>query len=159
MSVRSRAMNLAFTLLLPLTLLSGISTAAASPGSLAADGEGAPPVFFDDMEGDVSDWSATGFWHQVANPQTISVYHAGAETPEDPPNDINPDLVTLPDTNASGKAYLGSAYSGSRVFWYGVKDYGCFIDPAGTFDPATQLAKNGGGIGQFQHGEPGVAPD
>jgi hypothetical protein len=78
------------------------------------------PVFFDDMEGDVGDWTATGFWHQVANPQTISVYHAGAASPEDPPNDVNPDLVTLPDTNDSGRAYLGSAYSGSHVFWYGV---------------------------------------
>jgi hypothetical protein len=102
------------------------------------------PVFFDDMEGDVSDWTATGFWHQVANPQIISVYHAGAASPEDPPNDVNPDLVTLPDTNDSGRAYLGSAYSGSHVFWYGVDNYGCFIDPAGTFDPATQSAKNGG---------------
>jgi len=104
----------------------------------------AAPVFFDDMEGDVSDWTATGFWHQVTNPQNISVYHVGATTPDDPPNDVNPDLVTLPDTDASGRAYLGSAHSGSQVFWYGVDQYGCFIDPAGTFNPATQSAKNGG---------------
>jgi hypothetical protein len=82
-----------------------VDQSAAQVGSLPspADGRMQPepascqaatvPVFFDDMEGDVNDWTATGFWHQITNPQTISVYHAGAATPEDPPNDVSPDLA------------------------------------------------------------------
>jgi len=163
MSIHAKTVSLTVAALLALALPAGVPVTATSPASPpAADRAVQPevgtlqkttaPVFFDDMEGDVSDWTATGFWHQVANPQTISVYHAGAATPEDPPNDINPDLVTLPDTNDSGRAYLGSAYGGSHVFWYGVDDYGCFIDPAGTFNLGMQSAKNGGTSGAANSG-------
>lgn len=99
-------------------------------------------IFAEDFEGDVSDWTTTGFWHQVTNPQNIPVLHSGPTTPEDPPNDINPDLVTLPDLDASGNAYLPSAHGGSSVMWYGVDDNGTFIDDP--FDLSFQTAKNGG---------------
>ena len=157
MFTHTKTFSLTIAILLVLTLLLVTPTVATSPLPLPVEEEwpqiprpaggfaaATAPVFFDDMEGDVGDWTTTGFWHQVTNPQTISVYHVGSSTPDDPPNDVNPDLVTLPDTDASGMAYLGSAYSGDQAFWYGVDDYGCFIDPAGTFDPATQSAKNGG---------------
>jgi hypothetical protein len=155
MLTRPRNATLAIVIVLMLTLLLSVHT-AARPLSSAPPAVGAETqpekenpqtptgtVFFDNFEGDVSGWTTTGFWHRVTNPQNISVYHTGPAAPEDPPNDINPDLVTLPDTDGSGMAYLGQAFSGQKVFWYGVGDYGCFIDPAGNFDPETQTAKNG----------------
>ena len=125
-----------------MALLFGSMLAVACSGLLHAQ-----PVFIDDFEGDVSGWSTNGFWHHLDNPQNIFIYNVGGITPNDPPDDINPDLVTLPDTFGSGKAYLGSAHSVTHVFWYGVDYHGTFIDD--TADPhhynqSIQSAKNGG---------------
>ena len=98
-------------------------------------------AFSDNME-TTGAWTATGFWHRVTNPQGIKVLHVGGTTPNVPPNDINPDLVTLPALDASGDAWLPAAHSGSSAWWYGVDANGTFIDSA--FDLSIQSAKNGG---------------
>lgn len=98
-------------------------------------------AFSDNMEG-AGGWTATGFWHQVTNPQGIKVLHVGGTAPDSPPNDINPDLVTLPSLDANGNAWLPAAHSGARAWWYGVDANGTFIDSA--FDLTIQQAKNGG---------------
>jgi len=99
-------------------------------------------IFQDDLEGGAPGWTAEGFWHLVTNPQNIAVLHSGGVAPDDSPNDINPDLVTLPDLDIDGNAWLPSAHSGSHVFWYGVDDNGTFIDDPFNLD--IQTAKNGG---------------
>ena len=115
------------------------STAPSAGVKVASDGT---VLYFDDVELGPNGWTATGFWHQITNAQTIYVHNVGSATPGDPPNDINPDLVTLPDTDASGHAYLPSAYSGNTAWWYGVDENGTFIDDP--FVLSIQTAKNGG---------------
>jgi len=108
-------------------------------------------IYFDDMESSNSQITGTGFWHRQSNPQTIAVYHSGSSSPENPPNDINPDLVTLPVLDPNGNAFLPAAYSGSHVWWYGVAGNGTFIDDP--FDLSIQAAKNGGRSIQANNGD------
>ncbi len=99
-------------------------------------------IFDDNLESGAPGWAAEGFWHLINNPQNIPVFHVGTPIPDDPPNDINPDLVTLPDLDVDGNAWLPLAHSGTYVFWYGVDENGTFIDDP--FDLSIQTAKNGG---------------
>lgn len=85
----------------------------------------ASTIFFDDMENGAGNWTATGLWHLQTNPQNLAI----ADT-------INPADVSLPD---SGR--LPHPYSGSTVWWYGSAADGTFL---GQWDPADQVAKNGG---------------
>ena len=119
----------------PLTIILAIALLAVGMGGLSAQPAKTPlnlsagtALYFDDMESGTNGWTATGFWHQITNAQTIYVYNVGGATPDNPPDDINPDLVTLPDTDVSGRAYLPAAYSGSTAWWYGVDENGTFID-------------------------------
>ncbi|MFA6027630.1 MAG: IPT/TIG domain-containing protein [Patescibacteria group bacterium] len=82
-------------------------------------------IFFDDMETGANGWTSTGFWHQITNPENISVSSA-----------LNPDLISLPDDGS-----LPSAYSGSTAWWYGEDATGTYI---GAYNTANQTAKNGG---------------
>ncbi len=99
-------------------------------------------IFSDDLESGASGWTAQGFWHIANNPQNIPVLHSGSTSPDNPPNDISPDLSTLPNLDQDGNTYLPSAHSGANAFWSGVDGNGTFID-----DPvslAIQTTKNGG---------------
>lgn len=87
--------------------------------------------FFDNMESGENGWTKDGFWHQVTNPENISV-----------DSSISPDLVTLPDADENGTASLPSAYSGSVVWWYGEDSTGTFI--GSDYTGVTQSSKNGG---------------
>ncbi|OGY86333.1 MAG: hypothetical protein A2233_02785 [Candidatus Kerfeldbacteria bacterium RIFOXYA2_FULL_38_24] len=82
-------------------------------------------VFFDDMENGVNDWTSDGLWHLQENPQDITI------SPE-----INPDLVSLPD---SGN--LPYAYSDDFAWWYGAASDGTFM---GEWTVDSQSDKNGG---------------
>jgi uncharacterized repeat protein (TIGR01451 family) len=127
-----------------LTQSGGIAS-RGSAGSLA----GEACVFFTDFEGNNSGWVTTGFWHEVDQPEAIPVL--SDHELDDPPNDINPDLVTLPNLDPNGDAFLLKAFSGSKIFWYGVDSNGTFIDS--TFNPAIQSSKNGGGSSAKNSGD------
>ena len=78
-------------------------------------------------ESGLGGWTTTGdFWHVQTNPQTISV-----KSP-----DINPNLVTLPD---SGRA--ADAFDGTSVAWFGEASTGTFC--GSDFASVTQTAKEG----------------
>lgn len=82
-------------------------------------------LFFDDMEGGINGWTADGFWHQITNPENISVS-----------SDLNPELISLPDDGS-----LPQAYSGDVSWWYGEDATGTYI---GAYTEASQTEKNGG---------------
>jgi hypothetical protein len=104
-------------------------------------------IFFDDVEGDVSAWSHTGFWH-VVEPSAVNT--AGVSFPKIrviPA--IWPPLVTLSTTLISDspsitykQGFLAPAYSGKRVWWYGEDITGTYI--GSDFGSITQTPKNGG---------------
>jgi immune inhibitor InhA-like protein/thrombospondin type 3 repeat protein len=115
--------------------------------------------FVDDFEGGAGApvWTAeapdgeTVFWHKVTNPQATPVLNAaGGCDPEaefSPPNDINPDLVTLPNANPLDEtplvpALLPAPASGTHAWWFGVDANGTFID--NPFNVGIQDCKNGG---------------
>ncbi|NOQ31486.1 MAG: S8 family serine peptidase [Helicobacteraceae bacterium] len=75
-------------------------------------------IFIDDLEGDVSDWNATGLWHQ----QNFST------------TDINNTFVDANNTALSPdeklRGSLPTAASGSEAFWCGSSDTGSYIGTA-----------------------------
>lgn len=79
---------------------------------------GAAPVLEQNFEGGLGGWTATGFWHAQANPQTIAV-----KSPE-----INPGMVTIPGGT------LPPAFSGSQAAWFGEASTGTFCGPGWAFD-------------------------
>lgn len=94
------------------------------PGSTGAG----TPVLSENFEGTSGGaWigSDAGFWHIQPTPQVISVIP-----------DINPRLVTLPD---SGQ--LPSAFEGSKVAWFGEASTGTFC--GSDYATVTQADKNG----------------
>jgi hypothetical protein len=98
--------------------------------------------FSDDMELGTGGWTATGFWNLREQPELIQVLTSG--TLDCPPNDISPDLVTLPGADQTGVAHLPAAVSGTHAWWYGVPQNGTFIGSAFPIDGVTQDCKNGG---------------
>jgi hypothetical protein len=88
----------------------------------------APPttILSEDFESGAPGWTTTGFWHIQDHPETISV-----KSP-----DINPNLVTLPD---SGQ--LPAAYSGTHAAWFGEASTGTYC--GSDFNTITQGPKEG----------------
>jgi Immune inhibitor A peptidase M6/zinc-ribbon domain/IPT/TIG domain len=88
----------------------------------------APPttVLSEDFETGAPGWTTTGFWHIQDHPETISV-----KSP-----DINPTLVTLPD---SGQ--LPAAYSGTHAAWFGEASTGTYC--GSDFNTIPQTSKDG----------------
>ncbi len=66
----------------------------------------------DSLESGAANWTHTGFWHVVTQPQKIEVLSPA----------INPTLVLLPDSG-----FLPQAYSGNNAFWYGEDVTGTYI--------------------------------
>jgi hypothetical protein len=97
-----------------LVLLGAGSTVAGTPVLTPEGFEGTTP------------WTTTGFWHVQDHPEGIAV-----KSP-----DINPNLVTLPD---SGQ--LPSAIEGTHVAWFGEASTGTFCGP--DFASVSQASKNG----------------
>jgi hypothetical protein len=99
----------------------------SSSGTIALS-HTAPPttVLSEDFETGAPGWTTTGFWHIQDHPETISVKSL----------DINPTLVTLPD---SGQ--LPAAYSGTHAAWFGEASTGTFC--GSDFNTVTQNSKNG----------------
>lgn len=87
----------------------------------------AAPVVEQGFEGGLGGWSATGLWHAQSSPQTISVL-----SPQ-----VNPNLVTLPDSGG-----LPSAFGGSGVAWFGDASSGTFCGTASHVSTG-QSPKNG----------------
>ena len=93
--------------------------------ALAPAGASADTALSQDFEAGLGSWAATGFWHVQSNPQAIAV-----KSPE-----INPALVTLPD---SGQ--LPSAFGGSNVAWFGEASTGTYC---GSNFSTSQAPKSG----------------
>jgi archaellum component FlaF (FlaF/FlaG flagellin family) len=87
-------------------------------------------AFLDDMEQGVNGWTATGFWHLITHPETVSVLSPA----------IDDDLVTLPEGPPPN--YLPAAHSGASAWWYGEDATGTYIGPDWT--TVTQAPKGGG---------------
>ncbi|MDQ1256091.1 MAG: hypothetical protein QG656_687, partial [Candidatus Hydrogenedentes bacterium] len=81
-----------------------------TPSPLKAGGLALP--FLDNMEGGANGWQASGYWHQITNPQLLSVS-----------GEINPRLVFLPDSAGA----LPAAFSGTTCWWYGEDSTGTFL--------------------------------
>jgi Secretion system C-terminal sorting domain/Immune inhibitor A-like, MAM domain/IPT/TIG domain len=91
--------------------------------------------FFSDFEAGVSGWTLDGQFNLIQNAQNYSVLSPG----------INPSLVTLPDDG-----HLPSAYSGSRMCWFGQTTTGTFIGVG--WDTIYQYPLNGGSSTEPQYG-------
>ncbi len=92
----------------------------------AASASASSTVLSQNWESGIGSWTATGFWHVQTHPETIAV-----KSP-----DINPDLVTLPDSGS-----LPSAYEGTNVAWYGQASTGTYC--GSDFATVTQSPKDG----------------
>ena len=126
-----------------------------------AQGDWVNTIFFDDMESGVNGWTVvtdggTVLWHQVTNPEIMSVLgpvDGGCLAPPFPPpewpNDINPDLVYMRDIDKNGVAWLPSAYSGSTAWWFGADSNGTYIDDP--FNAACASGCRDGGDGCAAH--------
>lgn len=108
--------------------------AAALEGAAAAQAGGT--IFFDNMEHGINGWTVFSDengvdWHQVTNPEMISVLGPVAGfCATGVPDDINPDQVTLPDLDANGMAWLPKANAGT-AWWFGDDTNGTYLDAGG----------------------------
>ena len=91
--------------------------------------------FFSNFESGVTGWTLDGQFNLIQNAQNFSVLSPG----------INPTLVTLPDDG-----HLPSAYSGSRMCWFGETSTGTFIGAG--WDTIPQYNLNGGTSAEPQTG-------
>lgn len=91
--------------------------------------------FFSNFESGVNGWTLDGQFNLIQNAQNFSVLSPG----------INPTLVTLPDDG-----HLPSAYSGSRMCWFGETSTGTFIGAG--WDTIPQYPLNGGLSAEPQDG-------
>jgi len=80
----------------------------------------------EDFEAGAPGWTFSGFWHIQDHPETISVLNP----------DINPAMVTLPD---SGQ--LPTAFTGTHLAWFGEASTGTYC--GSDFQPANQYPKDG----------------
>lgn len=85
----------------------------------AAVPAGAAPVVQQDFEGGLGGWTATGFWHAQANPQTVTVQPA-----------ISPGMVSIPGNS------LPAAFGGSQAAWFGEAASGTYCGPAWSLSQA-----------------------
>ncbi|OGB63907.1 MAG: hypothetical protein A2Y94_13195 [Caldithrix sp. RBG_13_44_9] len=91
--------------------------------------------FFSNFESGITGWTLDGQFNLIQNAQNFSVLSPG----------INPTLVTLPDDG-----HLPSAYSGSRMCWFGETSTGTFIGAG--WDTIPQYPLNGGLSAEPQDG-------
>jgi hypothetical protein len=71
-------------------------------------------IYKNNFEGDVSDWTKSGFWHQQDFNQTITNV-----------NVAKGNIELAPDDNSSGT--LPKAKEGTKAFWYGQESTGNYI--------------------------------
>jgi len=86
------------------------------------------------------DWTTSGFFHVIADPQTQEVLNPT----------INPVMVSLPD-----EGFLPSAHGGSHALWYGEETTGSFI--GADFD--TAQGSHSGGTSQFPNTGWAISPE
>ncbi|MBI5058866.1 IPT/TIG domain-containing protein [candidate division KSB1 bacterium] len=94
----------------------------------------------EDFESGGADWTTSGFFHVIADPQTHEVRNPL----------INPGMVSLPD-----EGFLPAAHSGNHSLWYGEDVTGSFI--GADFD--TIQASHSGGTSQLANTGWAISPE
>lgn len=114
--------------------LAALLAAALLLIATAGSARAAETVLSQNWETGLGSWTASGFWHVQTNPQEISVL-----SPE-----INPDLVTLPD---SGQ--LPEAHSGNAAAWFGEALTGTYCGAGFISEPLNGCKSSGAKSGQL----------